>query len=272
MLCANVSGYDKFVGPIIVVVASIDAVSFQVKANHKEFSPSWRQRRKAVEESAVTYRVNYIFPDELEGSRKVKKVSKAIERLAIIMQFYTQADRVYAPGYLPTPGKLFEDLKSSPELRLTKYIADTLRRPYVLKAHQAHPIYEFQKNDGGLDRQHILNLLRHGPTRYHHSLYPQLFVNSIRRMIRKRRIDYLRPVRPFLYQGPRWWKRQFDKPFPDYFKERDRRHLDEVLYGVGCSLKLNQTPDQKHPPSFQRWVLENAPEGWEHLYDPETRS
>lgn len=276
-LYIGTAGYDTVALPIVVVCCKISSVSVDAGRLYNRlrtlYSAPFEDRMNVLRDSEVDYRASYIYPDEFQRSEKRLKVSKAISNVAI-QQFYKhKPNKIIMSHDVPSPHTkhlpIDRQKKSSIELNIANYQAQILREPYIIKADQICPHFEFQKNRGKPDYKHYLLILKYGLTRFHHSISEVTFNKAYRELV-SRKHKLLFDFYPYYKNPPSWWDEYFDTPFrkclgnkvkneiEDAYKYvRDYRLL-KMAYGEKMA-KFLAPPVKPVSPNFVKWVEDNKP-------------
>ena len=277
-LYIGAAGYDSIALPIVVTCCCINSISLKAPKLYKSlktnFNSPFKKRMEVLSESIIDYKVGYIYPDELILYDKQTKVRQVILNITIQQYFKYPNSEIIIGHDLPSLGKntsfpLTTTNKSSIERNLANYQAQTLREPYIIKAHQVAPQYEFKQNRGLAKYSHYFQILKHGISRYHHSISKQTFYNLYRDISLRSSQSYEKFYQ-FYEKTPYWWIRDYNQDFKDMFPERLKRRIEHKInyyndldkninsYGSYVGGLLSLLPNDI-PTDFEQWVINNTP-------------
>lgn len=279
-LFVGVAGYDTIAMPIVVVCCKFNAISLKFPALYrqlrKNFNSPYKQRMQVLQESDLDYRAAFIYPDELEQIEKRTKVANSLSNV-VIQQFYNHSpSEICISRDVPSvsSGQSFlpiTKVTSLMETNLANYQAQILREPYIIKAHQSFPQYEFNKNRGEAKYTHYLSILRYGLSRHHHPLPSQVFYNLFRDLSLKGN-PILTEFYPYYLKSPKWWIDHYGTPLKDMFNSKMQNRIEDTSNYLLKQKKLANKLDNsemarylsplfKEPPKeFIEWVEKNKPE------------
>lgn len=279
-LYVGVAGYDTIALPIVVVCCKIDAISLKAKDLYRKmrtsFKASFKDRMEVLKDCVIDYKAAYVYPDELTIYDKRTKISQCISNIVIQQYYKHQPDEIIISRDVPSisAGQEFLPMrcviKSSLERNLANYQAQALREPYIIKAHQSYPQYEFISNRGEAKYKHYLAILKHGISRHHHSISKQSFYVLYRDLSLKEN-PILAEFYPYYKKTPKWWFDFYDQPIKDMYKgvvkDRIERTAEHLLEQKKLAKRLKDpiaakylSPLLKEPPQeFIQWVEDNAP-------------
>ncbi len=187
------AGRGCLAGPV-TAAAVILPINFENKIlnDSKQLSESNREKlRPIIEESAISYAVTHLFPDEIDEINILNASMKGMQECVLKLDptpeyIIVDGNRKLNArlGLKNKIGKRFtaeeiELLKSIPNQSIIKgdakflsiaaasILAKTYRDEYMDKIHEEYPMYNWKKNKGYPTKEHREAIKKYGVTKYH---------------------------------------------------------------------------------------------------------
>ena len=187
------AGRGCLAGPVTAASVLLPAAFENILLNDsKQLSEKSREKLKPViEETAISFAVTHIFPNEIDEINILNASMKAMQEC--ILQLNPTPEYIIVDGNRPLNGKLgvkqrigkiftteeIEILKSIPSTSIIKgdskylsiaaasVLAKTYRDEYMDKIHEEFPMYNWKKNKGYPTKDHREAIKKYGPCKYH---------------------------------------------------------------------------------------------------------
>ena len=187
------AGRGCLAGPVTAASVLLPAAFENIQLNDsKQLSEKSREKLKPViEETAISFAVTHIFPNEIDEINILNASMKAMQEC--ILQLNPAPEYIIVDGNRPLNGKLgmkqrigkiftteeIEILKSIPTTSIIKgdskylsiaassVLAKTYRDEYMDKIHEEFPMYNWKKNKGYPTIEHREAIKKYGPCKYH---------------------------------------------------------------------------------------------------------
>ena len=187
------AGRGCLAGPVTAAAVLLPAAFENILLNDsKQLSEKSREKLKPViEETAISFAVTHIFPNEIDEINILNASMKAMQEC--ILQLNPAPEYIIVDGNRPLNGKLgmkqrigkiftteeIEILKSIPTTSIIKgdskylsiaaasVLAKTYRDEYMDKIHEEFPMYNWKKNKGYPTKDHREAIKKYGPCKYH---------------------------------------------------------------------------------------------------------
>ena len=187
------AGRGCLAGPVTAAAVLLPAAFENILLNDsKQLSKKSREKLKPViEETAISFAVTHIFPNEIDEINILNASMKAMQEC--ILQLNPAPEYIIVDGNRPLNGKLgmkqrigkiftkeeIEILKSIPTTSIIKgdskylsiaaasVLAKTYRDEYMDKIHEEFPMYNWKKNKGYPTTEHREAIKKYGPCKYH---------------------------------------------------------------------------------------------------------
>ena len=187
------AGRGCLAGPVTAAAVLLPAAFKNILLNDsKQLSEKSREKLKPViEETAISFAVTHIFPNEIDEINILNASMKAMQEC--ILQLNPTPEYIIVDGNRPLNGKLgvkqrigkiftteeIELLKSIPTTSIIKgdskylsiaaasVLAKTYRDEYMDKIHEEFPMYNWKKNKGYPTKDHREAIKKYGPCKYH---------------------------------------------------------------------------------------------------------
>ena len=187
------AGRGCLAGPVTAASVLLPAAFENIQLNDsKQLSEKSREKLKPViEETAISFAVTHIFPNEIDEINILNASMKAMQEC--ILQLNPTPEYIIVDGNRPLNGKLgvkqrigkiftteeIELLKSIPSTSIIKgdskylsiaaasVLAKTYRDEYMDKIHEEFPMYNWKKNKGYPTKDHREAIKKYGPCKYH---------------------------------------------------------------------------------------------------------
>ena len=187
------AGRGCLAGPVTAAAVLLPAAFENILLNDsKQLSEKSREKLKPViEETAISFAVTHIFPNEIDEINILNASMKAMQEC--ILQLNPAPEYIIVDGNRPLNGKLgkkqrigkiftteeIEILKSIPTTSIIKgdskylsiaassVLAKTYRDEYMDKIHEEFPMYNWKKNKGYPTIEHREAIKKYGPCKYH---------------------------------------------------------------------------------------------------------
>ena len=187
------AGRGCLAGPVTAAAVLLPAAFKNILLNDsKQLSEKSREKLKPViEETAISFAVTHIFPNEIDEINILNASMKAMQEC--ILQLNPAPEYIIVDGNRPLNGKLgkkqrigkiftteeIELLKSIPTTSIIKgdskylsiaaasVLAKTYRDEYMDKIHEEFPMYNWKKNKGYPTIEHREAIKKYGPCKYH---------------------------------------------------------------------------------------------------------
>ena len=187
------AGRGCLAGPVTAAAVLLPAAFENIQLNDsKQLSEKSREKLKPViEETAISFAVTHIFPNEIDEINILNASMKAMQEC--ILQLNPTPEYIIVDGNRPLNGKLgvkqrigkiftteeIELLKSIPTTSIIKgdskylsiaaasVLAKTYRDEYMDKIHEEFPMYNWKKNKGYPTKDHREAIKKYGPCKYH---------------------------------------------------------------------------------------------------------
>ena len=187
------AGRGCLAGPVTAASVLLPAAFENIQLNDsKQLSEKSREKLKPViEETAISFAVTHIFPNEIDEINILNASMKAMQEC--ILQLNPTPEYIIVDGNRPLNGKLgvkqrigkiftteeIELLKSIPTTSIIKgdskylsiaaasVLAKTYRDEYMDKIHEEFPMYNWKKNKGYPTKDHREAIKKYGPCKYH---------------------------------------------------------------------------------------------------------
>ena len=187
------AGRGCLAGPVTAAAVLLPAAFKNILLNDsKQLSEKSREKLKPViEETAISFAVTHIFPNEIDEINILNASMKAMQEC--ILQLNPAPEYIIVDGNRPLNGKLgmkqrigkiftkeeIEILKSIPTTSIIKgdskylsiaaasVLAKTYRDEYMDKIHEEFPMYNWKKNKGYPTKDHREAIKKYGPCKYH---------------------------------------------------------------------------------------------------------
>ena len=187
------AGRGCLAGPVTAAAVLLPAAFKNILLNDsKQLSEKSREKLKPViEETAISFAVTHIFPNEIDEINILNASMKAMQEC--ILQLNPAPEYIIVDGNRPLNGKLgmkqsigkiftlkeIELLKSIPNTSIIKgdskylsiaaasVLAKTYRDEYMDKIHEEFPMYNWKKNKGYPTKDHREAIKKYGPCKYH---------------------------------------------------------------------------------------------------------
>ena len=187
------AGRGCLAGPVTAASVLLPAAFENIQLNDsKQLSEKSREKLKPViEETAISFAVTHIFPNEIDEINILNASMKAMQEC--ILQLNPAPEYIIVDGNRPLNGKLgkkqrigkiftteeIEILKSIPTTSIIKgdskylsiaassVLAKTYRDEYMDKIHEEFPMYNWKKNKGYPTKDHREAIKKYGPCKYH---------------------------------------------------------------------------------------------------------
>ena len=187
------AGRGCLAGPVTAAAVLLPAAFENILLNDsKQLSEKSREKLKPViEETAISFAVTHIFPNEIDEINILNASMKAMQEC--ILQLNPAPEYIIVDGNRPLNGKLgvkqrigkiftteeIELLKSIPTTSIIKgdskylsiaaasVLAKTYRDEYMDKIHEEFPMYNWKKNKGYPTKDHREAIKKYGPCKYH---------------------------------------------------------------------------------------------------------
>ncbi len=187
------AGRGCLAGPVTAAAVLLPAAFENILLNDsKQLSEKSREKLKPViEETAISFAVTHIFPNEIDEINILNASMKAMQEC--ILQLNPAPEYIIVDGNRPLNGKLgmkqrigkiftkeeIEILKSIPSTSIIKgdskylsiaaasVLAKTYRDEYMDKIHEEFPMYNWKKNKGYPTKDHREAIKKYGPCKYH---------------------------------------------------------------------------------------------------------
>ena len=187
------AGRGCLAGPVTAAAVLLPAAFENILLNDsKQLSEKSREKLKPViEETAISFAVTHIFPNEIDEINILNASMKAMQEC--ILQLNPAPEYIIVDGNRPLNGKLgmkqrigkiftkeeIEILKSIPTTSIIKgdskylsiaaasVLAKTYRDEYMNKIHEEFPMYNWKKNKGYPTKDHREAIKKYGPCKYH---------------------------------------------------------------------------------------------------------
>ena len=187
------AGRGCLAGPVTAAAVLLPAAFENILLNDsKQLSEKSREKLKPViEETAISFAVTHIFPNEIDEINILNASMKAMQEC--ILQLNPTPEYIIVDGNRPLNGKLgmkqsigkiftlkeIELLKSIPNTSIIKgdskylsiaaasVLAKTYRDEYMDKIHEEFPMYNWKKNKGYPTIEHREAIKKYGPCKYH---------------------------------------------------------------------------------------------------------
>lgn len=264
IITVNLIGNRDLAFPIVAVAVKFNAIpvrEYDINVLTRE------DRALLLEESDFVYKKAFLFPNELTEFNKRRKVADLLERVIYFLSYETQDFDVVTCKDLPAihfPNVQYH--QTSRELRLALWKAEQLRLPYIVKAHQAKPYFNWISNQGGANRPHYKKILQYGFTRHHHSVTPYHLVSYIYRLYQKQDLEFDWFYK-FVKNTPRWWWHYCDTAIEDFFEEEELKGMKNLVARIHKERRRLRIKDYRKllkgksrvPRQFREWMSENKP-------------
>ncbi len=131
-----------------------------------------------VENSAVSYGVAHVYPDEID---RINILNASFLAMHIALGQLTKT-----PKFIIVDGNRFKPYKDVPHQCIIKgdgkymsiaaasVLAKTYRDAYMEKIHLEYPMYNWKKNKGYPTKEHRAAIMKYGITKYHRKSFRQL--------------------------------------------------------------------------------------------------
>ena len=187
------AGRGCLAGPVTAASVLLPAAFENIQLNDsKQLSEKSREKLKPViEETAISFAVTHIFPNEIDEINILNASMKAMQEC--ILHLNPTPEYIIVDGNRPLNGKLgvkqrigkiftteeIELLKSIPTTSIIKgdskylsiaaasVLAKTYRDEYMDKIHEEFPMYNWKKNKGYPTKDHREAIKKYGPCKYH---------------------------------------------------------------------------------------------------------
>ena len=187
------AGRGCLAGPVTAAAVLLPEAFENILLNDsKQLSEKSREKLKPViEETAISFAVTLIFPNEIDEINILNASMKAMQEC--ILQLNPAPEYIIVDGNRPLNGKLgvkqrigkiftlkeIELLKSIPNTSIIKgdskylsiaaasVLAKTYRDEYMDKIHEEFPMYNWKKNKGYPTKDHREAIKKYGPCKYH---------------------------------------------------------------------------------------------------------
>ena len=187
------AGRGCLAGPVTAAAVLLPAAFENILLNDsKQLSEKSREKLKPViEETAISFAVTHIFPNEIDEINILNASMKAMQEC--ILQLNPAPEYIIVDGNRPLNGKLgmkqrigkiftkeeIEILKSIPTTSIIKgdskylsiaaasVLAKTYRDEYMDKIHEEFTMYNWKKNKGYPTKDHREAIKKYGPCKYH---------------------------------------------------------------------------------------------------------
>jgi hypothetical protein len=268
IITVNLIGNRDLAFPIVAVAVKFNAIPIR---KYKVDELTKEDRALLLEESDFIYKKSFLYPNELTEFNKRRKIADLLERVIYFLSYKTQDFDVVTCKDLPPIH--FPDVKyyqTSEELRLALWKAEQLRFPYIVKAHQAKPYFDWINNQGASNKSHYKKILQYGFTRHHHSVTPYHLISYIYRLYQKQDLEFDWFYK-FISKTPRWWWHYCDTPIRDFFEDHELRGMKDLVTRIHRERDRHKSRDyrkflkgkRKVPSQFKEWMNENKPDDLE---------
>ena len=187
------AGRGCLAGPVTAAAVLLPEAFENILLNDsKQLSEKNREKLKPiVEETAISFAVTHIFPNEIDEINILNASMKAMQES--ILKLNCKPEFIIVDGNRPLNGKLginqktgkiftqeeITILKSIPNISIIKgdskylsiaaasILAKTYRDTYMEKIHEEFPMYNWKKNKGYPTKDHREAIKKHGPCKYH---------------------------------------------------------------------------------------------------------
>ena len=187
------AGRGCLAGPVTAAAVLLPAAFENIQLNDsKQLSEKNREKLKpAIEETAISFAVTHIFPNEIDEINILNASMKAMQES--VLKLNQKPEYIIVDGNRPLNGKLgmkqktgrifnneeIELLKSIPNTSIIKgdskylsiaaasVLAKTYRDEYMNKIHEEFPMYNWKKNKGYPTKDHREAIKKYGPCKYH---------------------------------------------------------------------------------------------------------
>ena len=187
------AGRGCLAGPVTAAAVLLPEAFENILLNDsKQLSEKNREKLKPiVEETAISFAVTHIFPNEIDEINILNASMKAMQES--ILKLNCKPEFIIVDGNRPLNGKLginqktgkifsqeeITILKSIPNISIIKgdskylsiaaasILAKTYRDTYMEKIHEEFPMYNWKKNKGYPTKDHREAIRKYGPCKYH---------------------------------------------------------------------------------------------------------